>query len=409
MNYRRKLCRICNSTDFIKIIDLKNQPLANAFLSKKDFNFEKKYPLKVYFCKNCHLVQLLDVVSPDTLFGDYVYVSSTSPSFVSHFESYAEDLSRHFGIKGELAVDLGSNDGILLKPLKNLGAIVLGIDPAKEIAKKATKEGIETWPDFFSPVLAEKILKKKGRAKVITANNTFAHIDDSRGVVEGVRKLLLDDGIFVIEVPYLVDFLEKQLFDTIYHEHLSYFALEPLIKLMSNSDMNIFDIQRVPSHGGSVRVFIQKKGGPYPISPALKELLTKEKKLKLDKVSTYKKFAAKISVNKEKLIRLLKSLKSSGAKIAGYGAPAKGNTLLNYVGINNKILEYIVDDSPYKQGLFTPGTHVPVIDATLFKKDSPDFLIVLAWNYAESIISKCQDFQSRGGKFIIPVPEPKIL
>ncbi len=409
MNYRRKSCRVCGSGDFVKIIDLGKQPLANAFLAKKDFDFEKKYPLRVYFCKKCHLVQLLDVVSPDTLFGDYVYVSSTSPSFVAHFKSYAEELNSRFGIKGRLVVDLGSNDGILLKPLKKLGAVVLGIDPAKDIAKKATKEGIETWPDFFSPVLAEKILKKKGWAKIITANNTFAHIDDSKGVVNGVKKLLSDDGVFVIEVPYLIDFLEKKLFDTIYHEHLSYFALEPLVALMDGSGMNVFDVQRVPSHGGSVRVFIQKKGGPHAPSRSLKELSGKEKSLKLDKISTYKKFAVEVGDNKKKLIRLLKSLKSKGANIAGYGAPAKGNTLLNYVGINNKILEYIVDDSPYKQGLYTPGTHIPVVNIAHIKSDHPDFLIILAWNYAESIISKCREFQSRSGKFIIPIPEPKII
>lgn len=410
MNYRRKFCRVCNSKDFIKVIDLGSQSLANAFLRKKDFNSEKKYPLRVYFCKNCHLVQLLDVVSPDVLFSNYVYVSSTSPNFVSHFKLYAEDLNDRLGnLKGKLVIDLGSNDGILLKPLKKLGAVVLGIDPAKDISKKATKEGIETWPEFFSPVLADKILKKKGHAKIVTANNTFAHIDDSRGVVEGVRKLLSDDGVFVVEVPYLVDFLEKKLFDTIYHEHLSYFALEPLIRLMDNSAMNVFDVKKVDSHGGSVRVFIQKKDGPYPCSLFLRELLKKEKELKLDKVSTYKKFAAEVGDNKKKLIRLLKSLRSKGAKIAGYGSPAKGNTLLNYVGINNRILEYIVDDSPYKQGLYTPGTHIPVVDAVCIKNTPPDFLIVLAWNYAESIINKCRKFQNRGGKFIIPIPEPKII
>lgn len=383
--------------------------MANAFLSKKDFNFEKQYPLRVYFCKKCHLTQLLDVVSPDILFGDYVYVSSTSPSFVAHFESYAEDLSSRFDLKGKLAIDLGSNDGILLKPLKGLGATVLGIDPARDIARKATKEGIETWPDFFSPDLAEKILKKKGQAKVITANNTFAHIDDSRGVVNGVKKLLSDDGVFVIEIPCLVDFLEKKLFDTIYHEHLSYFALEPLVMLMDSSDMNVFDVRRVHSHGGSVRVFVQKKGGPYPASRSLRELLRKEKDLKLDKVSTYKKFAAEINGNKKKLIRLLGFLRSKGAKIAGYGAPAKGNTLLNYTGIDSKVLKYVVDESPYKQGLFTPGTHIPVVGTVSLKKDPPDFLIILAWNYAESIISKCKEFRDRGGKFIIPVPEPRII
>lgn len=409
MNYRRKFCRVCSSTGFVKVIDLKTQPLANAFLDKKDFKAEKKYPLRLYFCKNCHLLQLLDVVSADTLFGDYVYVSSTSPSFVSHFESYAEDLNNRFGVKGKLVIDLGSNDGILLKPLKELGANILGIDPAKDIAKKATKEGIETWPVFFSLIVADKILEKKGQAKVVTANNAFAHIDDSRGVIEGVKKLLSNDGVFIIEVPYLVDFLEKKLFDTIYHEHLSYFAVEPLVKLMNNSGMNVFDVTRVSSHGGSIRVFVQKKDGPYAAAPGLKRLLKKEKEFKLDKVSTYKKFATEVVDNKKRLINLVKSLKLKGAKIAGYGAPAKGNTLLNYVGIDNKFLKYIVDDSPYKQGLFTPGTHVPVVDAAYFKKDPPDFLIVLAWNYAESIISKCREFQERGGKFIIPVPKPKII
>lgn len=405
----QKKCRICGSEQLTKVLDLGHQPPANAFLAKKDFNKESHFPLRVYFCRSCSLLQLLDVVSPELLFGKYVYVSSTSPSFVAHFESYAQEMANRFDIKGRLIVDLGSNDGILLRPLKNLGAVVLGIDPAKSIARRATVEGLETIPNFFSPQLAKKLLARRNKAKLITANNVFAHIDNSAEVVKGVKILLADDGVFVIEVPYLVDFLKNKLFDTIYHEHLSYFSLKPLKLLMEKNGMEIFDVKKVGSHGGSIRIFIQKLGGIQRVSQAPNDFLMREKKLGLHKISTYHNFARDVRGNRDALFGLLTKLKKGNHKIAGYGAPAKGNTLLNYADINNVILDYIVDDSPYKQGLYTPGGHIPVVSFAELAKNPPDFLLILAWNFAEQIMDKCRNFRQNGGKFIVPIPEPKII
>lgn len=402
-------CRICQGKNLEAFLDLGKQPLANAFLKKEEFSQEKKYPLNVYFCHSCHLLQLLDVVSPEVLFRNYIYVSSTSPVFIAHFESFAKYISERFGIQGALVVDIGSNDGILLRHFKNLGAKILGIDPAENIAAKATQEGIETLPYFFSPDIARDIAREKHQAKIITANNVFAHVDDVKSLIKGVKILLENEGVFIIEVPYLVDFLEKKLFDTVYHEHLSYFAVNPLQTLFLNCGMKIFDIQKVNSHGGSIRVFVKKDGSGHKVEKSVREFLDHETELKLDSIDTYLDFSKDVSQNKSLLVDLLKNLKSESKKIAGYGAPAKGNTLLNYTGIDFNALDYIIDDSPYKQGLYTPGTHIPVVGPEMLQKDRPDFLFILAWNFADSIIEKCADFKAEGGKFIIPVPKPSII
>ncbi len=402
-------CRICEKGDLISVLDLGYQPPANAFLKKEDFSQEKKYPLNVYFCRSCHLLQLLDVVSPEVLFRDYVYVSSTSPVFIAHFESFAGCISERFKTRDALVVDIGSNDGILLRHFKNLGAKILGIDPATNIAVKATQEGIETLPHFFSPELAENIVKERGRARIITANNVFAHIDDVKSLIKGVKILLEDEGVFIIEVPYLVDFLEKKLFDTVYHEHLSYFAISTLQAFFLSCGMEIFDVQKVSSHGGSIRVFVKKDGSNHKVEKSVREFLDHETELNLNSIDTYLDFSKEVNRNKSLLVDLLKNLKAENKKIAGYGAPAKGNTLLNYAGIDFNVLDYIIDDSPYKQGLYTPGTHIPVVGSEMLRKDKPDFLFILAWNFADSIIKKCADFKAEGGKFIIPVPRPDIL
>jgi SAM-dependent methyltransferase len=410
MSFTRKTtCRACGGEKLAKFLDLGDQPMANAFLSPAQFKDEKKYPLDVFFCESCAFVQLGVVVDPKELFGEYLYVSSTSPVFVKHFDDFAGSVVPRFGLEGELAVDIGSNDGILLRPLKSRGVRVLGIDPAENIATQATKSGIETLPRFFNESVGKEVADKYDKAKLMTATNVFAHIDDLDSVMEGVKNLLKDDGVFVIEAPYLAVFLEKKLFDTVYHEHLSYLAVEPLIGFFEKHGMKIFDVQDVSSHGGSMRVFVERENGPYAVEPSVPEHVRLEKERGLQSFAVYEKFAEEVEENKRELVSLLENLKSDGKKIAGYGAPAKGNTLLHYMGIDSKILDYIVDDSPPKQGLFTPGTHIPVVSSAKLSEAPPDYLFILAWNFAESIMKKCEAFEQSGGKFIVPVPKPKVV
>lgn len=404
-------CQFCKSKNLKKVLDFGVTPPANSFLSKKDLKKnELKFPLQVFFCKNCHLLQLGHVVNPEILFKDYVYTSSTSPVFVKHFENYAAEVFNSFNLnKGSLVVDIGSNDGILLKPFKILGTRILGVDPANNLATVATMSGIPTLPRFFDTTLANEIVKNTGRADIITANNVFAHIRDLDEIVKGIKLLLKDQGVFIFEVAYLGDFLEKNYFDTIYHEHLFYHAISPLAKFFKHHGMTVIDVQKVPTHGGSIRVFVKKNIAKYKVLNSVGKFIKEEAKNGLGKEKTYLDYFQKIEKNKKTLLELLKNLKSQGKTISGYGAPAKGNTLLNYFGINSKLLDYIIDDSPLKQGLFTPGTHIPVISSDILNRKKPDYILILAWNFADSIMENLKDFSIDGGEFIIPVPEPFVV
>lgn len=405
-------CRICKSKSLKKVLDLGSTPPANSFLRKNELRKrETFFPLLVYFCKKCNLVQLGHVVSPELLFKNYLYVSSTSPVFIKHFEEYAKSVFDKFRLnKNSFVVDIGSNDGILLRPFKKLGAKVLGVDPAEDIAKKATKEGLPTLPLFFDQKIAVEISEKYGKADVITANNVFAHVNNLDELTKAVKILLKPGGVFIIEAPYLIDFLDKNLFDLVYHEHLSYLAIKPLEYFFKKHQMKIFDVVKVSSHGGSIRVFVKKISGKHKVTASIKNFLREEVAKGLNKEKTYLDFAKKIKRNKEELLTLLKDIKRQKKMIIGYGAPAKGNTLLNYFGINSRILDYIVDDSPLKQGLYTPGTHIPVVSSEkLSKEPKPDYIFILAWNFAQPIMDKLFAFSEQGGKFIVPVPNPKIV
>ena len=409
--FKINYCRICKGKNLKKVISLSPTPPANAFLTKNALKKKEQFfPLQVNFCLDCGQLQLTHVVSPELLFKNYVYVSSTSPVFVEHFEEYANDLIKRFKLnKDSLVVDIGSNDGILLKPLKKNGVRVVGIDPAVSIAKKATKGGIKTFPNFLTVKIAKKIIKGYGPADVVCANNAFAHINDLDEIVDSVKILTKEDGVLVIEFPYLIDFIKKNYFDLIYHEHLSYLSIRCLNEIFKRFKMEIFDVKKVNSHGGSVRVYIKKTGSKYKVQLTVKNLLDNEKKLGLDNVNTYLKFAKKIEENRHKLISLLKKLKQQGKTIVGYGAPAKGNTLLNYFNIGPKIFDYIVDDSRYKQGLYTPGTHILVVPFSKISETKPDYILILAWNFAQPLMKKLENFKKSGGRFIIPVPQAHIV
>ncbi len=399
-------CRICKSTQLSTFFDLGLQPLANSFLKKEELNKpESKYPLQVCFCNNCNLCQLTEVVSPEILFKNYVYFSSKMPRLPEHFRLYAEEVCDRFIIsKHDLVVEIGSNDGVLLNEVRKDGVRVLGIDPAVNIAKVANACGIKTIPDFFSENLANEIVKKYGHVRTIIGNNVVAHINDHHDLVKGVKNLLTGDGVFIFEAPYLVDMFENLSFDTIYHEHLSYLAIRPLKVLFEQFGMEIFDVKVFPVQGNSIRVYAGNKG-KHSIFKSVSELVNKEKEMGLDRLSTYRKLVRKIVAVKESVVERLNDLNAKGKKVAGYGAPAKGNTLLNFYGIDSKLLGYVTEELPSKVGFYTPGTHLPVIDIRKSRLDPPDYYLLLAWNYKDAIYEKEKEYLKRGGKFIMPIGE----
>jgi SAM-dependent methyltransferase len=326
----------------------------------------------------------------------------------NHFASLAEEVISDFKLgKNSLVVDIGSHDGTLLTAFSKHGPRVLGVEPASNIAKIAESKGIRTVNDFFGEKLADKILDRHGHADVILATNVLAHVDDLDDFLKGIKRLLSDDGVFIIEVPYLLNLLENREFDTIYHEHLSYFALHPLLRLFRKFGMEIVDVKQNAIHGGSIRVFAQKTGKKQ--SPDIARLLSMERREGLDSFETYVKFSGAVAALREKLVELLKMLKSRGARISGYGASAKGNVLLNYCRIGPDMLEYVIDTTPFQQGLFTPGMHIPVSAGSRLREDPTDYTLLLAWNYADDILKKEKEYRQKGGKFIFPVPEPKVV
>jgi len=403
-------CRICKSKNLKQFLNLGEMPPANSFLKEKDLTEQElKFPLRVLFCGECGLSQLGEVVNPDLLFRNYVYLSSGMPKkFSEHFKNYADEIvSRFIKSKDDLVVEIGSNDGILLGAFKGKTKI-LGVDPAENIARTATENGIETIVDYFSDNLAAEIVKKYGYARAIMGNNVVMHIDDHHDLMKGIKTLLTNDGVFVFEAPYMRDMFDNLTFDTVYHEHLSYLTVKPFIKLFSQFGMEIFDIKEVPVHGVSLRVYAAKRGA-YKIEPAVEEYLKREKEMNLDKFETYLKLAERVGTLKEKIVNILQDLKKSGKKIAAYGAPAKGNTLLNYFDVGPDVLDYIVEDLPSKIGTYTPGTRIPIISSEEARKNPPDYYLLLAWNYKDVILEKEKEFRQNGGKFIMPVGDGEII
>ena len=385
-------------------------PPANAFVAGDQLDqVQPVYPLDLFFCEGCSHLQLLDVVDPAELFRNYVYVSGTSASFVKHFENYAQFSVDRFALsESNLVVDIGSNDGTLLKKFEQKGVNVLGIDPAHAIAEAATKDGIETWPEFFDQKVADRIRKEKGPASLITANNVFAHADDLSGITDSIRSLLTPEGVFMFEVSYLGDVFEKTLFDTIYHEHVAYHSVIPLVNFFSAKGMDFFAAKRIDSHGGSLRGMVQLSGGPHKVDGSITELVDYEKQLKLDKPITWTGYAQKIDALRDELVDLVTGLKNSGKKIAGFGAPAKATTLMYHFNIGPDIIDFIADDSPLKQGFYSPGLHIPVLAGDAIYENKPDYVVLLAWNFATQIMTKHQKYLDGGGHFIVPLPNVRI-
>ncbi len=405
---------MCGSHNLKQVWSFGETPLANEYVMPFDMAQGKPKepfaPLDVYKCEDCHLVQMCDVVDPEVLFGDYLYVSSTSSSFVAHFEDYAKHLIERFELTDkDLVIDVGSNDGVLLKPFQAAGVRVLGIEPAQNIAAQANLDGVETVSEFITVEGAKMLAQKHGKARVVTANNVFAHTDDVGVFTSAVKELLTNDGVFVFEVQYLKSLIEKNLFDIVYHEHVCYYHVHPLVNFFEKHGMEVFDVEQPEVHGGSIRVYVQLQGGGHEKTQQLADVLEEEEKEALNDVSTYELFMQRIERNKQDLMHILENIKKSGKRVVGYGAPAKATTLMYAFGLGGDVIDYVVDDAVMKQGRLMPGTHIPIVSSEQLYKDKPDYCLILAWNFAEPIMENNKEFTKQGGQFIIPTPEPRIV
>jgi SAM-dependent methyltransferase len=406
---RRTTCRICGGAALQTFLDLGSQPLANAFVSPdRARELERTYELAVARCAACGEVQLTVVVSPEVLFAHYLYASSASAPLLSHFEAYATEVAERFAPRGSLVVEVGSNDGVLLRPLQARGLVAVGVEPAANLADVANAAGLRTLNVFFSEAVARDLRGSRGAASAVIANNVLAHIDDLDDVLRGLDVLLAADGVFVAEVPYLGDLIEQVEYDTIYHEHLSYFAIAPLARLFDLGDMELFDVRHLPIHGGSIRIFAGRKGR-HSLTAELEQMREAEDRAGLGEAATYRRFAERVSASRTSLRELIASERAGGARVAGLGATAKGNTLLNYCGLGPSDVEYIGDSTPLKQGLLTPGMHIPVVAEGRLRQDRPERILLLAWNYADAIVPGYRDYLDAGGRFIHPIPLARII
>ena len=403
-------CRVCGSGKISRFLSLGSTPPANSFaLPGPEAEGERAFPLDLYFCPDCGLVQLGYTVPPEMLFKNYLYFSSTSETLKSHFAGLAEEIMGRFAREGALVVEIGSNDGVLLRNFLGKPVRAIGFEPAENIAKVSREAGITTVCDFFNSKTANGLAAKEGKAAVIVATNVFAHIAGLHDLVRGMGELLAKDGAAIVEFHHLASLYSHLEFDSIYHEHLCYYSLGPIKKLFGMHGMEVFGVKKIPIHGGSLRVYAQKIGGGRPIGPEVEEIFDEEKRLGLYDIGTYQAFAGRIAGLKARLVPMLSRLRAEGKRVAGYGAPAKCTTLLNYFGIGPDLVGYIVDRSQSKQGRLVPGVHIPIYGPGKMEERRPDYLLILAWNLCDEIARQQAAFRQSGGKFIVPIPEPKIM
>lgn len=402
-------CRSCGSSKLHSFLDLGTTPLADRLLTEEDLNQpELVAPLDVVFCEDCCLVQITETVSPEVLFcQNYPYFSSVSKSLMEHFGSSAQQILQQRSLSSEsLVMEAASNDGYMLRHFVEAGIPVLGIDPADGPAKRAEERGVRTLNTFFTLELADELREEGKLADVFLANNVLAHVADLNGFTEGIASVLKEDGVAVIECPYLLDLIEHCEFDTIYHQHLCYFSVTALVKLFQRHGLSLNRVVRTPIHGGSLRLFIEKKAN---VDSSVTSLLDAERKLGVDTLQYYETFAARVQKLKADLIAELERQKAEGKRIVGYGAAAKGCTLLSYCGIGSQYLDCIVDLSAVKQGRYFTGNQLKIEPPTKLLEDQPDSVLIIAWNFADEIMKQQSDYRARGGSFIIPVPELRVV
>lgn len=408
-NCRRMTCHSCGHGSLEPVLDLGAMPTSDGLIAAPDpVRSDPRYPLQVGFCSQCALVQLLETLPPEKMFGaDYLYYSSYSDELLRHSRENAEELIADRGLgASSLVMEVASNDGYMLRNFVENGVGVLGIDPAPRQAEAARAAGVDTINDFFGTRLARELAARGRKADVLIANNVVAHVADPNDLVEGFRMVLKEDGVVVVEFPYVRDLIDHGEFDTIYHEHLCYFSVTSAKRLFERHGLYLHDVRRLPIHGGSLRLYFTLQDAPRQ---AVSDILKEESELGLDKVEYYEQFGERVSAFRDKARRLIADLKRNGKRLAAYGAAAKGTILLNYLGINNRTIEYVVDRNPHKQGKFMPGVRVPIDEPARLMNDRPDYVIILPWNFKDEIISQQSEYLGTGGRFIVPIPDLEIV
>jgi len=386
-------------------------PLSNAYLTADKLNtMEPFYPLHTYVCSECFLVQLEEFESPEEIFGDYAYFSSYSESWLRHAEAYADKMLGLIELgKESTVIELASNDGYLLRYFKQRGIPVLGVEPAANVAKEAIRKGIPTEIVFFGSDSAANLVSEGHTADLLVGNNVLAHVPNLNDFVTGMKIILKPDGIITMEFPHLLELMKGNQFDTIYHEHFSYFSLMTVEKVFSSQGLRLFDVERLPTHGGSIRIFACHAGDSRPVNTRVESLKAIELEAGLNNIDTYRSFSEQVREAKRKILEFLIRAGREGKKIVGYGAPAKGNTLLNYCGIRTDFIEFTVDRSPHKQGRFLPGSHIPILVPEAILERKPDYILILPWNIKDEIVQQLSHVAQWGGKFVVPIPELRVL
>jgi SAM-dependent methyltransferase len=410
---RQASCRFCGQALQTTFVDLGMSPLCQTHIEQHQLNhMEPFYPLHAWVCSKCFLVQLEEYVAPANIFSsEYAYFSSYSDSWVEHARRYAEMMRNRFAISSHsLVMEIASNDGYLLQHFVAAGVPVLGIEPAANVAKVAQERGVRSEVCFHGSGSAEKIVARYGQADLVLGNNVLAHVPNLNDFVEGMKRLLKPQGVITMEFPHLQRLMEQNQFDTIYHEHFSYFSFFTVEQVFAAHQLTLFDVEELSTHGGSIRIFARHSADDSkPVSDRVRELRRRELSLGFDRLETYQSFGEQVKATKRQLLSFLIALKDKGKTIAGYGAPGKGNTLLNYCGIGPDFLAYTVDRSPYKQGKYTPGMHIPIRSPDEIRRTKPDYLLILPWNLKDEIVAQMGLIREWGGQFIVPIPKPQIL
>jgi hypothetical protein len=405
-------CRFCASELKVTFVDLGMSPLCQTHIAPDELNaMERFYPLHAWVCESCFLVQLEEYVSPDEIFSDYDYFSSYSDSWVEHCRRYTESMSQRFSLgSNSLVMEIASNDGYLLQHFVAKKIPCLGIEPAANVAKVAVERGVPSTVRFFGRQSAQQIAAEFGRPKLLLGNNVLAHVPDINDFVGGMPLLLAEGGVITIEFPHLLNLMDPNQFDTIYHEHFSYLSFYSVEKVFAHHGLRLFDVEKLPTHGGSLRIYgCRSDDASHPNTAAVDELRNEEIARGLTQIATYREFEARVKDTKRKLLKFLIDARAAGKTVVGYGAPGKGNTLLNYCGIRTDFLDYTVDRSPYKQGHYTPGTHIPILPPERLKETRPDYVLILPWNLKHEITEQHAYIKEWGGRFVVPIPTVTVL
>jgi hypothetical protein len=406
-HYTAKHCLLCRSADLTLALPLAPSAIGNDYLPKAEP--QQEFAQNLHLCRACGNVQIEDIVNPDILFRSYTYSTTSSLGLVKHFQNYAAEVSALAAAEpNSLIVEIGSNDGSLLKAFREIGWRVVGVDPAVAIAEKATSEGVKTHPEYFTKQLAISLRETNGRAALVAANNVFAHSDKLPEMADGIRELLLPNGIFTFEVSYLQDIIHKMLFDTVYHEHLCYHSVKSLDAFFARHGLQLIDVRRIATKAGSLRGTVQPAGGPRPVSPIVKQMMEWEAILGLHDMATWTEYAKRIDTAKTRFLEVLDRVKGSGMRLAGYGASPTVTTLINQFDLAERI-EFLVDDNAVKQNTFSPGKHIPVYPSDSLYSKKPDAVAVLAWNYAAPIAARHEAYLAAGGRFLVPLPHLQVL